>query len=87
MKTNEIVEKIKNKESLENLFVELTGSEKQIKWAESLRRAMLKESIEEVEESIEDGDGYEEFVEKDAQHVIEILTESDAGEIISWHVG
>ena len=79
-----IIKKIKNNESLDEYFETLEGSEKQIKWAESLRREALQAAINDVKESIEDGEGYEEFLDEDVKTVIEVLKEKDASEIISW---
>jgi hypothetical protein len=80
----EIIAKVKNNEDLRNYFVQLSGSEKQIKWADEIRRDCLKIEIETLKEDLFEGD--EEDINFTVKQIKEILTEKYASVIISWEV-
>jgi hypothetical protein len=85
----EVIKRLREEKNMDDLFVPLQGSEKQIIWAEKIRREWLKASIEDIQDEIENPnlhvyDSIDDIIDDDEMidAIIEILSERDAGLII-----
>jgi len=84
MTTTELISKLKNNEEIEDLPI-LKGSEKQIKFAESLRKKWIpkmKKSL--TEDFLIFGWEDEDIMEEMKEELLELINTDDASLIIAW---
>jgi predicted transcriptional regulator len=80
----EVIETIKTGKEIE-YSKNLTGSEKQIAWALNIKKEMIHGAIKDVMDEV-DGYGWDdEDVIEEVQDLVDIVNETSAATIISWH--
>ena len=84
MTKNELLKKLENNENID-FETTLKGTEKQIIWAEKIRKRMLSKMIEPLKEDFDIfGWDNEDMIEEMEEGLLELLNTDDASLIIAW---